>query len=140
MAAAACVLGVVLGVGGVLGWQQWSVSSERVLGSAPLTALPGAPSGVSGNAQLVQKGDRHELVVDTRGLPLTQGFYEAWMFVPTSNEMQAMGAIRPGEVTRFALPVGLDPTRWPGVDISLEQFDGNPAHSAISVLRGELRS
>jgi hypothetical protein len=42
-------------------------------------------------------------------------------------------------VARFPLPPGLDPAGWRGIDISAEAFDGDPGHSATSVLRGELR-
>jgi len=42
------------------------------------------------------------------------------------------------QVNEFPLPAGMDMERFPGVDISVEQFDGDVTHSADSVVRGEL--
>jgi hypothetical protein len=140
IAAAACVLGVVLGVGATVGLQQLNRPAEPardVLASTGLAPIDNA--GGTGDARLVRTGDRLELEIVARDLPLTNGFYEAWMFVPGTTRMQAMGTVRPGEVVRFPIPAGLDPAGWRGIDISAETFDGDPEHSATSVLRGELR-
>lgn len=140
LAAVACVLGVVLGAGAALGWQALRPSkspAEMVAASSGLE--PVGNGGGTGDARLLRDGDRYTLEIDVRDLPLTNGFYEAWMFVPGTTRMQAMGAVRPGEVARFPLPSGLDPAGWRGIDISAEAFDGDPGHSATSVLRGELR-
>ena len=136
-AAAACVIGVVLGVGATLGWQELRVPDRTVVASTTLAPIEKA--GGTGDARLVRTGDRLALEIDVRDLPLTNGFYEAWMYVPGTTRMQAMGTVRPGEVVRFPIPAGLDPAGWRGIDISAEAFDGDPEHSATSVLRGELR-
>lgn len=141
-AAAACVLGVVLGVGATLGWQEVrrpATAERTVVASTVLAPVGEAGTGGTGDARLVRTGDQLALEIDVHDLPLTDGFYEAWMFVPGTTRMQAMGAIRSGEVVRFPVPAGLDPAGWRGIDISAETFDGDPAHSATSVLRGELR-
>ncbi|SHN27916.1 anti-sigma factor [Cryptosporangium aurantiacum] len=141
-AAAACVLGVVLGVGATLGWQEVrrpDAPASTVVASTALAPVGNEGRGSTGDARLIRTGDRLALEIDVRDLPLTDGFYEAWMFVPGTVRMQAMGAVRPGEVVRFPVPPGLDPAGWRGIDISAETFDGDPAHSATSVLRGELR-
>lgn len=140
LAAAACVLGVVLGVGTTLGWQAARRPDAPTQTLAAATTLaPVQGSGGVGDARLVRNGDRYTLEVVIRDVPLTNGFYEAWMFVPGTTRMQAMGSVRPGEVARFPVPPGLDPAGWRGIDISAEAFDGDPSHSATSVLRGELR-
>jgi hypothetical protein len=43
-----------------------------------------------------------------------------------------------GAEGRFDLPDGLDLTQFPVVDVSEEHFDGDPAHSGDSVVRGPL--
>jgi hypothetical protein len=110
-----------------------------VVASTELAPVGQAGTGSTGDARLVRTDDGLALEIDVRELPLTDGFYEAWMFVPGTTRMQAMGAVRPGELVRFPVPAGLDPAGWRGIDISSEAFDGDPAHSATSVLRGELR-
>jgi hypothetical protein len=47
-------------------------------------------------------------------------------------------AVLDGEEGRFTIPVGLDPDDFALVDVSAEPFDGDPAHSGDSILRGEL--
>ncbi|MFG1926001.1 anti-sigma factor [Cryptosporangium sp. NPDC048952] len=136
-AVAACALGVVLGIGATLGWQELRTPERAVVASTALT--PVGTAGGTGDARLVRTDGRLQLEIDVRNLPLTNGFYEAWMFVPGTTRMQAMGSVRPGEVARFPVPNGLDPAGWRGIDVSAEAFDGDPAHSATSVLRGELR-
>jgi RNA polymerase sigma-70 factor (ECF subfamily) len=43
-----------------------------------------------------------------------------------------------GDEGRFTFPVGLDLDDFAVVDVSAEPFDGDPAHSGDSILRGEL--
>ena len=43
-----------------------------------------------------------------------------------------------GDEGRFSIPVGLDLDDYALVDVSAEQFDGDPSHSGDSILRGEL--
>ncbi|WP_240746641.1 anti-sigma factor [Cryptosporangium phraense] len=138
VAVAAAALGVVIGIGATLGWQHLrEPEAPRVVAATALTPIGAA--GGTGDARLVRTGGRLALEVDVHDLPLTNGYYEAWMFVPGTTRMQAMGTVRPGEVARFPVPAGLDPAGWRGIDISAEAFDGDPTHSAVSVLRGELR-
>lgn len=51
--------------------------------------------------------------------------------------------LRPGGSSENAavlsLPDGLELGDYPAVDISVEQLDGNPAHSGVSVARGPLQ-
>ena len=35
---------------------------------------------------------------------------------------------------------GLDPAAFPVVDVSVEHFDGDAGHSAVSVVRGQLNA
>ncbi len=38
----------------------------------------------------------------------------------------------------FTVPDGLDLSRYDLVDVSAEPYDGNPAHSGDSIIRGKL--
>ena len=52
--------------------------------------------------------------------------------------MVAVGALHDGTTT-LPLPAGLSLDTYPVVDVSVQQLDGNPAHSDHSVARGRLR-
>jgi len=52
--------------------------------------------------------------------------------------MISVGMLDASEGGQFPLPAGLDLAAYPIVDISLEHFDGNTAHSSDSILRGKL--
>jgi len=141
---AACLVGLVVGViiGAGARWnakQAVTPGREEVIASTSLTALAGTPSDAAGKAEVVRLDDRLQLRVDARNLPLREGFYEVWMFDPGTNTMQPMGSLDVGHRTSFAIPSGVDIARFAGIDVSAEPFDGNPEHSAESVLRGQLR-
>jgi len=140
-AAAACVAGLAIGVAATLGVTALTEPrpSSTVVASATLSAVGTAADDATGTARVVRTGDRVELAVDTRNLPPVDGYYEAWMYVPDTQKMQSMGAVEPGTVTRFRVPDGLELSVWAGINISVEPLDGNPNHSARSVLDGELR-
>lgn len=61
-------------------------------------------------------------------------FYEVWLFDPHSGKMLAVGVLGPGGKSTYSLPQSLI-SQYQVVDISLQQNNGNPSHSADSVLR-----
>ena len=66
-------------------------------------------------------------------------YYEAWL-ADARGRMVSMGTFRvrrDGSVDA-RMPVAVDVTRYRLVDVSLERDDGNPAHSARSVMRARL--
>ena len=76
-----------------------------------------------------------QLRLATTGIESTDGFTEVWLINPDVTELISLGPIRTDGV--YDLPPGLDPTAFPIMDVSSEQFDGNPQHSGDSVLRGQ---
>ena len=59
----------------------------------------------------------------------------------TGGRLLPLGALaRHGEEFRgeFTIPAGLPSGEYNRVDVSAEKFDGNPGHSAVSLLRGDL--
>ena len=53
--------------------------------------------------------------------------------------MISLGTIGSGAQTvTFPVPAGIDPEVFSLVDISDEPIDGDPTHSKVSILRGEL--
>lgn len=136
------VAAVAVGVVGTLvAVRPWQDSGRApVAGSAAsLGPVSGGPGGVSGRAVVVQGPDGPELDVSAKGLPLQPGYYEVWVFDGTVK-MVAVGVLGADSTANLALPPTLDLRTYHVVDISLEQYDGNQAHSQVSVLRGALTS
>ena len=71
-------------------------------------------------------------------MPAPSGAYvQTWLFDPKTNEMIAIGVMDQDSAS-FPIPASVDLDTYTSVDISLEPLDGNPAHSATSLARGEL--
>lgn len=126
---AAAALVVIAGIG----WSLRGTQSPQVVASAQLELL-GATG--AGSAELVDADGGFELHVATDGLEAADGFVEVWVIDSEVSRLVSLGPLRPDGV--YTLPGGLDPAEFPIVDVSYEPFDGDPAHSGDSVLRGTL--
>jgi hypothetical protein len=68
-------------------------------------------------------------------------FLEAWLTDATGTRVLPLGVLaRHGEEFRgeFTLPADLPEGVFDRVDVSAERFDGDPAHSGVSLMRGDL--
>jgi Anti-sigma-K factor rskA len=140
--AAAAVVGLGLGAG--VGFGLGGSGDEPV--PAPLVRL--APVGfadpqASGTAAMVDRNGDTRMVVELRGVTNLAGgdYLEAWLMDAGGSRLLPLGALaRHGEEFHgeFTIPAGLPPGEYIRVDVSAERFDGNPAHSAVSLLRGDL--
>lgn len=139
MLAAAAVAGVLVGGGLVAAADAWQ-SEATIVASAPLAPVPGGPAtGQSGVAQIEQVADGEVLAISTSALTDPTGYYEVWLLDPTSGGMIAMGVVPGGSGTvTLPVPPGVDLSQYAAVDISDEPMDGDPGHSSVSVLRGQL--
>ncbi|SNS87413.1 Anti-sigma-K factor rskA [Geodermatophilus saharensis] len=133
-AAAALVVGLGIGAGAV------ALSGRDDDGVAVAEAVldPLEDSGASGSAAVVEREDgtrvlRVELAADAP----PEGYYEAWLLTESVTGLVPLGVVRPG-TEDFQLPAGLDLGEYPVVDVSVEPLDGDPAHSGLSVARGQL--
>jgi hypothetical protein len=135
---AAAVVGVVLGAGVV-----WALSdrtdgsgtSGDTIASSTLNGFDGHDA--SGQLELVQTSSGQQLNVDLVTSEDGKGFVQVWLLNPTTNGMVALGVLDDDTGT-FNIPRGLDLKKYNQVDVSLEPFDGDPAHSATSLARGPL--
>lgn len=136
--ALAAAVGVVLG--GIAGAAivQRSAPEPIVIAQAALAPLPGYAA--TGDARVESTGDGDTVSIDLSGLPATQGYYEVWLLTEDASAMVSLGAVGPGERSTLPLPPGIALDRFTVVDISAEEFDGDPTHSAISVARGTLNA
>ena len=139
---AAVLLAVGVGAGALLGGGDGSPATTppRAAAGQPvaLAQFGTAPAGAGARA-LVSDGGGHRVVrLAVHGLPANDhgSFYEVWM-IRDATHMVSLGTFRvgPDGRGRVTLPVSVDPTEYPIMDVSLEPDDGNPAHSHDSVLR-----
>jgi hypothetical protein len=135
-AAAGLVVGAVAAVG-IYARVQEQPAPQRVA-STTIRPVGDATPRAGGAAELIRHDNRLSLRIDAHDLPPVKGYYEVWAFVPGTTTMQPMGTLEPGHVTTLAVPSGMDVDKFSGIDVSAEPYDGNPAHSGRSVLRGRL--
>ena len=131
---------VVIAAGAIAAGLGLSSSGPPVLNQAALHPLQ-APAGASGAVTVTAASGARQVQVSTDGLPAPgQGhYYEVWLLDPATLKMMPMGALAPSGQATFGVAAGLM-AGYSAVDISLQANNGNPVHSAVSVLRGTLRS
>ena len=136
-AVAACVA-LLLGIAGGVVWERRAVEpAETPIASAVLEPLPEWP-GTSGEAVVEQTAEGQRQIVVSVDAPAPEGTYrEVWLLKPDVSGLVSLGVLE-GDEGRFDVPEGLDLSAYPVVDISEERFDGDPAHSGDSVVRGPL--
>lgn len=137
VAAAAAAGLVVGGVGGAV-WMDRVRADEAaaVVAEVALDPLPGWSA--SGDAFVEQTSDgARTLVVTLDGDVDDSAFREVWLIDRDVTKLVSLGVLE-GADGRFSIPAGLDLAEFPVVDVSEEPFDGNPAHSGDSIIRGVL--
>ena len=132
--ALAAAVGVVLG--GVVGASLMRSAPPEIVASVALEPL--ADYSTTGQATVEIVDGTEMLAVDVSGLPPTDGYFEVWLLAPDASSMIALGTLGAGESTVLPLPAGVSLADYPVVDISAEPYDGDPAHSTDSVVRGTL--
>lgn len=137
VAAAAC-LALVVGVAGGVWWERRELTPvETTVATADLAPLPGWDDA-SGEARVEETADGRRQVVVSLDAPAPDGtFREVWLLAEDVSGLVSLGVLE-GSEGRFDLPAGLDLAAFPVVDVSEEHFDGDPAHSGDSVVRGPL--
>jgi anti-sigma-K factor RskA len=139
LACAAALLGA-----GAAGGQLLDTDDDRgapapeLVASVPLERFGAAPAGARATAQVVRRDGRAQLVVDASGLPASAPgeFYELWA-LRTPTRLVSLGTFRAGPDGRAHLevPLPVDRASFPVLDVSVEAADGDPRHSARSLLR-----
>lgn len=132
--AASLVVGMA---GGGLLFQQLGTDQQPgvVVATARLSEL--GRDGTTGEAEVRETAAGPVLHVHVARRARGEGFREVWLLEPTTGRLFSVGVLN-GTDSTFALPEGLDLRSYPTVDISREPFDGDPAHSADSIARGDL--
>lgn len=137
---AAAVIGIALGAGAVAVLQNRS-DPDTVEAVAPLTPVPTGPLAGQdgqqlGQADLVVSPTGPQVRVNAADLPAANSSaYEVWLF-GNDGKMVSLGTLADGNGS-FTVPPGISTQEYRVVDISDEPPDGNPAHSGVSLIRGE---
>ena len=134
--AAAAALVVAAALAGVL----WSADDDEPapppVAERSATLRPVEGDGTGTVSMTSVSGKPAHMVIETSGLPrLDQGeFYYAWLLDPETNKMLPLGQVWPDGSSTFDVDESLIGS-YSAIDVSLEQDDGDPQHSPISVLR-----
>jgi hypothetical protein len=140
--AAAAAVGAVVGGLGV--WALTDGSADQpapeVVATTPLEPLPTWDVEGTASVEVAADGSRLLVVeVPGAGAGEADGYHEVWLLDPDVTQLVSLGVLE-GDSGTFAIPAGLELDELPVVDVSLEPFDGDPAHSGDSVVRGTLQS
>ena len=135
--AAAAAVGVVVGSVVTTATTDFGTPMPDIVASAELE--PVEDSAYRGTAWVETRGSDAVLRVSVPDLPaVDDGYYEVWMASSDAATMVAIGTLNPGEEAVLPLPAGMQMADFPLVDVSVEHFDGDAGHSAVSVVRGLL--
>jgi Anti-sigma-K factor rskA len=138
--ALAAAIGLIAGVGGTVLVDNLREPEAQVVASATLDPLPGQAG--QGTAQLVREGETTQLRVSVTGEapPSAQEYREVWLINTDGERMYSLGVLPVDGAGAYAVPAGLDDSLdgFTIVDVSLEPYDGNAAHSLRSQVRGTL--
>lgn len=148
---AAAVLGLALGVAGTVAVEGGEDSAAPGPESSPAARVSAAPTSSSGrallaalpghsaegSAQVLEAATGRQLQVTVDGLPDEGDFFEVWLLDENAERLVSLGVLD-GSSATLTLPPTIDLDDFPLVDISVEQLDGDPTHSADSVARGSL--
>jgi hypothetical protein len=133
--AVAAAIVVIVATAGIVSLARRDDGDAKAVQEVALTEVD--ESGARGSAALVRDGNGYALRVDTTGLTNRDGtYYELWLMNPDTNSFVSLGPVLPGTRSTHPLPAGVTTKTDPFVDISVEPLDGDPAHSTVSVLRG----
>jgi hypothetical protein len=96
----------------------------------------GSSSSAGGTVSMTPTKAAQDMQVSTINLaaPPTGSFYEVWLFNPATGKMLPVGVLSTTGASHYQLADDLVAS-YTKVDVSLQQDNGNPAHSNTSVLR-----
>lgn len=105
------------------------------VGTAQLQPVDGG--SMHGRAVMERESDeRMELRVDVSELP-GDGYLEIWLRDEDATRLVSLG-ILDSRSTTVQVPPGIDLTRYPVVDVSREDFDGDPSHGGETLVAGAM--
>ena len=132
---AAAVVGAVLG--SAITWAATHRDDSTTLSAATSELVPLGQHRTRGTISLTGEQPGKELSLDVSDLDSGPGFVEVWLLDAQTGGMVSLGVLD-GDRGSWAVPAGLDLSAYDQVDVSREPYDGDPAHSQVSLARGRL--
>lgn len=115
-----------------------SSSDSEIVAAAELDLLEGQ-SGEAVSAEILSVDGDLVLDVDAPTTVAEGEFLEVWLLEVSDAGVESLESLgRVDGSGRYDVPDDVDLARFTVVDISIEPDDGNPDHSGVSVVRGEL--
>ena len=134
----AAAVGVLVGVGVTAVVNQVRTDDVQIVSTTTLTALPGQ-SG-RGQAELVNDNGATAVRINVEGSAPSSEFREVWLINNDGKRMYALGVLPVSGSGSYPVPAQLGDSLdgFTIVDVSIEPYDGNAAHSLKSQVRGTL--
>ena len=134
----AAAIGLLVGVGVTAVVNQARTDDVQIVSTTTLTALPGQSGG--GQAELVRDNGATALRINVEGSAPSSEFREVWLINNDGKRMYALGVLPTTGSGTYPIPAQLGDSLdgFTIVDVSIEPYDGNAAHSLKSQVRGSL--
>jgi anti-sigma-K factor RskA len=134
----AAAVGLIMGVGVTAAVNLGRPDDVEIVSSTTLTALPGETG--AGQAQLVRDQGATALQISVEGSAPSSEYREVWLINNDGKRMYSLGVLPPTGSGTYPVPdmLGSSLDGFTIVDVSLEPYDGNAAHSLKSQVRGTL--
>ena len=100
--------------------------------------VAGAPVG---RADLIRVDDENlEIVLTAEGFPPTPAGYHYELWLGSGNGWTSAGSFNTlgGRDEKFDFQVGVDPIKFPILDVTLERADGDPGRDGKEIMRGRV--
>jgi hypothetical protein len=140
--AAAAAVGLIVGIGGtyaaVRTTDAASVAQPAQVMVAALTALDEPNAHGTAVMRVVSASQRTMSVTVANLSSPPDSFYEVWLMDPSNAHLVSLGVLGPDGTGSYVVPAGLDVQHYSAVDVSLQPFNGSPAHSQHSAVRGTI--
>ncbi|MFE4605477.1 anti-sigma factor domain-containing protein [Kitasatospora indigofera] len=137
LAACTALLGAAAGSGLTLwGTDRATDPVPPVAATAPPRTLAPLVPAAAGSAALDATGGTRRLEITVRGLPTTSGYFEVWLMDRDHKKLISMGVLGPDGHAVLPVPTTVDLAEYSVVDVSVQQYNGSPAHSGQSIVRG----
>jgi len=122
---------------GLTAWGITRPTPAIVLASATLDSFPNWPDA-TGKAVVEESTDGTRVVQVSFDAPgLGDEYTEVWLISSDATRLVSLGTVA-GSRGTLTIPAGVDLSIYDLVDVSAEPYDGDPAHSGDSILRGRL--
>lgn len=138
LALVACAALLGAAGGSVITWWAAADRQPSARGAVPGKSAPLDPlvPAALGSARMGNTDGGRKLDIRVEGLPPTAGYFEVWLMDREHKKLISMGVLGPDGHAVLPVPDTVDLDEYAVVDVSVQAYNGSPAHSGKSVVRG----